>query len=147
VLRNRTNAEKRTVRESPEERASSVERKLRRFGSGDHMGLYAPPGARPLLGVHVAASGLRAATDVHATVRDLSRFASVELDEDPLPLYVDGTLDISKGDPLDVAIIVNGVVAAVCQSYQQNGRHVFTTLIPESSLRDGDDREGGAVRH
>jgi hypothetical protein len=166
VLRNRTNAEKRTVRESPEERASSVERKLRRFGSGDHMGLYAPPGARPLLGVHVAASGLRPATDVHATVRDLRRFASVKLDEDPLPLYVDGTLDISKGDPLDVAIIVNGVVAAVCQSYQQNGRHVFTTLIPESSLRDGDnsvaaivlqagsltqasrvDREGGAVRH
>ncbi len=32
---------------------------------------------------------------------------------------------------------MNGTVAAIAQSYQARGGHMFGTLIPETSLRDG----------
>jgi hypothetical protein len=140
IHRNRDNAERRTFREMPADRAASLERKLRRFGSGDPMALYAPPGSRHLLGLHVNPPALRPAPDVRMTLNDPDRLAFVRRERDPLPLHVDGVVETARPAPVDIAIVVNGVVAAVCQSYRQNGKHVFSTLIPETALRDGDNR-------
>jgi hypothetical protein len=139
IFRNRFNVEPRTVSESPADRAASLDRKLRRFGSGDLMALYAPPGARHLLGMKMSRSAMHQAPDVQITIRDRQRFAAVKRDRDPLPLYVRGVLSTSRSDPLSVAVVVNGIVAAVCQSYRERRAHVFGTLIPETSLRDGNN--------
>jgi hypothetical protein len=145
IHRHRFNVERRIVPESPADRAASLDRKLRRFGSGDPMALYAPPGARHLLGLHVSPSALRPAPDVRITLGSPERFLAVKRERDPLPLHVDGVLDTSRSAPVDVAIVVNGVVAAVSQSYRQNGDHVFSTLIPETSLRDGHNSVAAVV--
>jgi hypothetical protein len=135
-LRNRTNTSPRRLGDLLADRASSLERKERRFGRGDLQGLYAPVSARHLLGTDAAAS-LKPLTDVQVTVDSPSQFESVARDREPLPIYVSGVLAGRRSDPLNVVVVVNGTVAAIAQSYQARGGHMFGTLIPESALRDG----------
>lgn len=71
------------------------------------------------------------------SLRNLTQLDAVKRGTDPLPLYVHGALSTSRSDPLTVAVVVNGIVAAVSQSYQERDGHMFGRLIPESSLRDG----------
>jgi hypothetical protein len=138
-LRSRFNAPPRALGDLSADRAASLERKERRFGSGDDMAMYAPPGARHLLGMNVNRTGMHPAPDVRITIHNPSQFEAVKRDRDPLPIYVRGDLDTSRSDPLNVAVIVNGIVAAVAQSYREQHGHVFGTLIPETALRDGDN--------
>jgi hypothetical protein len=119
------------------DRAASLERKAHRFGSGHPMALYAPSGARHLLGTSVSQSGLRAAKDVHIRIENPGQFDAVRRDRDPLPIYVRGVLSTSRPDPLNVAVVVNGIVTAIAHSYQERDGHMFGTLIPETALRDG----------
>ena len=119
------------------DRAASLQRKERRFGSGDAAGLYAPADARHLLGT--PASRLTAQKDVLITIRDPQQFASVNRERDVLPLYVQGTLNTAHEEPLTVAVAVNGTIAAVTHSYRDRNAHVFGVLIPETSLHDGNN--------
>ena len=119
------------------DRAASLERKELRFGRGDLKALYAPPGARHVLGMDASGTALRPASDAAITLRNPRQFDNVKLASDPLPLYVHGALSTSRADPLNVAVVVNGTVAAVTQSYQDRDGHMFGTLIPETVLRDG----------
>jgi hypothetical protein len=139
VLRDRSRAILETFGDWPASRRDSLERKLPRFGSGNAVAMYAPPEARHLLGADARSVATNAAKDVQIAIRDLQRFAAVALKRNPLPLYVRGVLTTTKPEPLDVAVAVNGVVAAVTISYRERGAHVFGTLIPESALRDGNN--------
>ena len=139
ILRNRLKVSEYTVEDLTAERAASLERKERRFGRGDIAGLYAPPDARHLLGTSLGQTALRRALDAQVTIRNARQFAAVSLDRDPLPLYVVGTLDTARSAPLTVVVTVNGIVAAVTHSYRDRKEHVFGTLIPEGSLRDGNN--------
>jgi hypothetical protein len=136
-LRSRTNARPRRLGDLVADRAASLERKERRFGRGDLAGLYAPPSARYLLGATLSAAALTPAADVQVAVDNLARYESVARDRDPLPIYVSGVLKTRRSDPLNVVVVVNGIVTAVARSYHARGEHVFGTLIPETLLRDG----------
>ena len=94
---------------------------------------------RHLLGMKISRSALSLPPDVQITIRDLEKFAAVKRDRDPLPLYVRGVLSTPRSEPVSVAVVVNGIIVAVCQSYRERDAHVFGTLIPEESLRDGDN--------
>ena len=112
-LRDRFNRPPRAVGDLSADRAASLERKEHRFGRGDLMALYAPPGARHLLGMSVSRSAMRPAPDVQITISNPRQFEAVKRDRDPLPLYVRGVLSTSRSDPLNVAVVVNGIVAAI----------------------------------
>jgi hypothetical protein len=136
-LRSRPNTAPRRLGGLSADRAASLERKERRFGRGDLQGLYAPPSARHLLGRELSRAALKRAADVQVTVDKPSQYESVARERDPLPIYVSGVLKTSRADPLNVVVVVNGTVAAIAQSYQARGGHLFGTLIPESALRNG----------
>jgi arylsulfatase A-like enzyme len=139
VWRNRSNAELRTIGDLSAERSASVARRERRFAPGDPAALYAPPEARHLLGTDVTRAPAHAARDMTVTIRNEGQFRAVNVARDPLPLYVSGLLSTSQPEPLTVAVAVNGIVAAVTHSYRERDTHTFATLIPETSLRDGDN--------
>jgi hypothetical protein len=80
---------------------------------------------------------VRAVPDVQITINNPRQFEAVSRDRDPLPLYVRGTLSTSRSGPLTVAVVVNGIVAAIAESYRERDGHMFGTLIPETVLRDG----------
>ena len=82
-------------------------------------------------------AALKPAADVQVTVDRPSQYESVARERDPLPIYVSGVLKTRRADPLNVVVVVNGTVAAIAQSYQARGGHMFGTLIPESALRNG----------
>ena len=126
-----------TVSDVLADRAASLERKDRRFGRGDFTGIYAPPEHRALLGAAVRRPVV--SPDVQITIRDPQQFASVNRARDVLPLYVQGLLNTVRREPLTVAVAVNGIVAAVTHSYRDRNAHVFGVLIPETSLRDGNN--------
>jgi hypothetical protein len=130
----------RTVQDLSTEDAASLDRKERRFGHGDFTGLYAPPDARHLLGAK--RSEVHAAQDVRIGIRNNERFQAVNLAVDPLPMFVTGVLHTTRSEPLTVAVLVNGTVAAVTYSYRERGAHQFGTLIPESSLQAGSNTVG-----
>ena len=138
-LRNRFNRRPRVLGDLSADRAASLERKERRFGRGDHSGFYAPPNARHLLGTTVSQSALRASSDVQITISNPRQFEAVKRERDLLPLDVHGVLSTSRPDPLSVAVVVNGIIAAVTESYRDRDGHVFGSLIPESALRDGNN--------
>jgi hypothetical protein len=137
IWRSRSNVTARTFEDSAADRTESLERKARRFGRGDGAALYAPGAARHLLGMNVTHPSIRPARDVEAGISNAGEFKAVSLERDPLPLYVAGALRTSRPDPLTVAVAVNGIVTAVTHSYRDRDAHVFGTLIPESSLREG----------
>ena len=143
VWRNRFNVEVRTIEDLSAEQAASLERKERRFGRGDPTALYAPPSARQFVGM--SRSSMHPAPDVRITIRNRPHFAAVNLARDPLPLYVSGVLNTSRSEPLSVAVVVNGIVAAVTHSYRDRDAHMFGTLIPETSLREGNNRVDALV--
>ncbi len=136
-LRNRFNTAPRILGDLSADRAASLERKEHRFGRGELIGLYAPDGARHLLGMTVGRSGMHPAPDVRIAINNPGQFDAVKLDRDPLPIYVRGDLTTSRSDPLSVAVVVNGIVTAIAHSYQERDGHKFGTLIPETALRDG----------
>ncbi len=121
------------------ERDESLARKEQRFGRGDYAALYAPPRARHLLGVNVSRLQVRPAPDVQVTIANPTQFEAVARDRDPLPLNVRGVLSTSRAEPLSVVVAVNGIVAAVTESYRERSGHMFGTLIPETALRDGNN--------
>ncbi len=135
-LHNRVNRPPLALGDLSADRAASLERKARRFGRKP-LELYAPSGARHLLGMNVSRSGLRAAQDVKISINNPEQFEAVARDRDPLPIYVRGVLTTSRPDPLNVAVVVNGIVTAIAESYQDRDGHLFGTLIPETALRDG----------
>jgi hypothetical protein len=137
IWRNRFNVEAQSVEDVSADRAASLDRKERRFGRGDLAALYAPAGARHLLGANASSPAMRAVLDVQITIRNPGQFEAVNLARDPLPLYVGGVVATSRSQPLTVAVVVNGIVAAVTHSYRERDAQVFGTLIPETSLRDG----------
>ena len=93
---------------------------------GDLTALYAPPGARHLLGMNVSRSAMHPAPDVQITIRNPRQFEAVNRDRDPLPLYVRGVLSTSRSEPLSVAVVVNGIVAAVTAFVSRTRRsHVW----------------------
>jgi hypothetical protein len=138
-LRDRLNRAPRALGDLSVDRAASLARKEHRFGRGDLMGLYAPAGARHLLGMNVSRSALRPATDVKIEINNPPQFAAVERGGDTLPIYVRGVLSTSRPDPLSVAVVVNGNVAAITHSYRERDDHMFGTLIPETVLREGNN--------
>ncbi len=117
----------------------SLGRKLARFGARDDIGLFSTPGTRELLGAplsKVEPVTVRARGAGRIVVENLSSFTDVNLVADPLPLEIRGRIR-GSAPPLVLAVVVNGVVAATTVSYEQEQRHVFSTMIPETSLRQG----------
>jgi hypothetical protein len=137
LLYNRVNRPPLALGDLSADRAASLERKADRFGSGNPSALYAPSNARHLLGTNVSRSGLRELRDVEISINNPEQFEAVALDRDPLPIYVRGVLNTARPDPLNVVVVVNGVVTAIAHSYQDRDGHLFGTLIPETALRDG----------
>jgi hypothetical protein len=144
VWRNRLNVDVRQFGELSAERADSLERKERRFGRGDEAGLYAIPETREWLGSALSRVPMPRA-DVQATIRNARQFQGVNLARDPLPLYVNGVLSTTRPEPLTVVVAVNGIVAAVTRSYPHRGAQIFGTLIPETSLKQGNNEVTAVV--
>ncbi len=65
------------------------------------------------------------------------QFRDVDIGGDTLPLYISGQMEDNGTTPVGIAVVVNGVVVATTQSYQEHDNWVFATMIPENALVPG----------
>jgi hypothetical protein len=120
-------------------RAAVVRRRLRELGSGDWPSLFTAFGPRRgLIGRPVET--VRAARGVRATVSLARSFARVRRSGGVVPCQIAGRIHGSgPGKERDIAVAVNGRIAAVGRSFHLRGEKMesYAVMVPEGSLRDG----------
>lgn len=118
-------------------RAATIAERARRFGTGADVERMFRIGPNPgLIGRRVVSASARSG---HAKARlwGPRRFVNVDLRGRRVPANVIGWL--GAGRPRDLAVAVNGRIAAVGRSFRPTGSTgmEFSLLVPESSFRDG----------
>ena len=134
VHRNQTSFTVETLGDVTSSNHASVDRKVSAFGSHTNARLYGVGPFGYLLGANVSDFSLvrqRRVTLASSNPRNLG--AVVKADA----LYVSGVLETTRARTPQLAIAVNGVIAATTESYRENGTWAFATMLSEDGLRDG----------
>jgi hypothetical protein len=120
-------------------RAAVVRRRLRELGSGDWHSLFTAFGAhRELIGQRV--TDVRAASGVRATLSLTRSFRRVRRSSGVVPCQIAGRIRGSSATAeRDIAVAVNGRIAAVGRSFHLRGENVesYSVMVPENALREG----------
>jgi len=111
-------------------RYATLARQLRIFGTGSWSRVYG-------IGPHVELLGRRVPAAVPASG------ATVTVDGEALLRDVDGASQLSPGHltgrastaPLDLAVAVNGTIAAVTRTYEVDGEHHWSAFVPDAAFR------------
>ncbi len=119
------------------ERAREVAQRIRVFGTGAIAKVYRIGPHRELLGRSVSALDVRPSGDEGVQLSGRELLANVDLSLDVLPNYITGTLTGRHPAQQDLAVSVNGKIAAVTRSYTEFGQTKFAALVPEQSIRTG----------
>ncbi len=116
---------------------ASLERKVSTFGTRSRRGLYALGRSEELLGMDVSAVVGGRRSEVQITSSNVRFFDDVVRTGPSLPLHVTGVLDTGQVEPIQLAVALNGTIAATTESYGQNGEWVFAAMLSSDLLRDG----------
>ena len=123
-------------------RAAVVRRRLRELGSGGWASLFTAFGPhRELIGRQVADVG--AASGARGRLTLARSFANVRRRRGVVPTQIAGRIRGSRpGRERDLAVAVNGRIAAVGRSFHLHGQAVesFSVMVPENTLREGRNR-------
>jgi sulfur carrier protein ThiS len=131
-----------------------VRRRLRELGSGDWGSLFTSYGPdRDLIGQQVGTP--RAASGVTATLSLADSYSRVRRAGGVVPTQVAGRIEeTGPRKERDIAVAVNGRIAAVGRSFHLRGQAVesYSVMVPEDALREGRNRievlevsEGGGL--
>jgi hypothetical protein len=122
------------------QRRRVVRRRLRQFGSGDLASLYTGIGPnRKLIGREVGGVARVAGSARRGTIASGGLFSNVRRKSGLVPTQIAGLLQGGSGKPRELAVAVNGEIAAVGRSFRLAGRpsESFAFMVPEETLRDG----------
>jgi hypothetical protein len=123
-------------------RAAVLRRRLRELGYGDWASLFTAYGPhRELIGRQVDEVGAASGTRGRLTLA--RRFANVRRRSGVVPTQVAGRIHGSgPGHERDIAVSVNGRIAAVGRSFHLRGQAVesFSVMVPEDTLGEGRNR-------
>jgi len=120
-------------------RAAVVRRRLGELGSGDWPSLFTTFGPhRELIGQPVA--DVRVASGVRATLSPARSLRRVRRSSGVVPCQIAGRIRGSgPGAERDIAVAVNGRIAAIGRSFHLRGENVesYAVMVPEGALREG----------
>jgi hypothetical protein len=109
----------------------------------DPLGVYRLEPFGGLVGLEVGDLQVEGGRSLRAQLDRPQALADVDIHAAELPVYVSG--EVTAEDPVDVAVVLNGVVAGWCETTDEagvrNGRgsedYPFSVVVPESLLRPG----------
>jgi hypothetical protein len=122
------------------QRQRVVRRRLRQFGSGDLASLYRGIGPnRGLIGRDVGGVARVAGSARRGTIASGGLLSNVRRRSGVMPTQIAGLLQGGSGKPRELAVAVNGEIAAVGRSFRLAGRpsESFAFMVPEEALREG----------
>ena len=128
------------------QRSRTLAHQVAEFGTGPFSAVYRIGPNRTLLGRSISGIPVRQAPGPGVDLVDGALLNNVDLDSSLLPSFIEGTL--KHGPQLELAVAVNGRIAAVTRTFEQFGQRRFSAFVPESALRQGSNTVGVyAVRH
>ena len=116
---------------------ASLQHKVSTFGTHSNARLYGVGPSAELLGTDVSVLTVTRPSRVALASSNFQLFREVVRSERDLRMYVTGVLDAPQDEPIQLAIALNGVVAATTESYREDGAWAFAALLPEAGLLDG----------
>jgi hypothetical protein len=117
-------------------RAQALAEQLSRFGAG-RASLYRIGPHPELLGRSISELAVEPSRSAGVSLTGPTLLDAVDRRSDLAPTWVQGRLTGAHGADQDLAIAVNGRIAAVTQAFQENGETRFAAMLPESALRNG----------
>jgi hypothetical protein len=106
------------------------------FGTGSFAPVYRLGPHPELLGRRIAALTVRPSTAA-VQLEGRSFLAAVDPDAEFVPTFLAGTISGKHPPQLDLALALNGRIAAVTKTFSQDGKTQFSAIFPESALRRG----------
>ena len=119
------------------ERRGALAQQIAEFGTGSRERLYRIGPHRDLLGKRVLAVGAGESSDVEVHIDEAQLLGSVDLRSQIIPSYVTGEISGGTGKDEDLAVALNGTIAATTRSYDDGGEERFAALVPEHMLHTG----------
>jgi hypothetical protein len=117
-------------------RAQALAEQLRTFGAG-RASLYRIGPHPELLGRSVSDLAVEPSRSAGVSLTGPALLDAVDSRSDLAPTWVQGRLTGGPGAGQDLAIAVNGRIAAMTQAFEENGQTRFAAMVPESALRGG----------
>ena len=113
---------------------ASLEYKVSRFGTHSNTRLYGVGPSAELLGTDVSVLTVTRPSRVTLASTNFRLFREVVRTERDMRMYVTGVLDTPQDEPVQLAIALNGVIAATTESYREDGAWRFAAMLPEDGL-------------
>ena len=117
-------------------RAQALRAQLARFGSTPSS-VYRIGPNQDLLGRPVSSLSVEPSEKLHVSLDSSELLRIVDRDTDLLPTRIQGTIDGTHGQDVQLAVAVNGRIAAVTRTNQLLGQTYFSAMVPEDTLRNG----------
>jgi hypothetical protein len=117
-------------------RAQSLAQHVALFGTSSFAPVYRLGPHRELLGRRVADLIVHPST-AGAQIDGRAFLNAVDPDAEFVPTFLAGTITGRHPSQLDLAVALNGRIAAVTKTFSQDGKTEFSALYPESALRRG----------
>ena len=115
----------------------SVQHKISTFGSHSNARLYGVGPSAELLGTKAALLTIARQSPVTVSSSNFSTFREIRRSEREVHMYVAGVIDAPQDEPVQLAIALNGVVAATTESYREDGAWAFAAMLPEDGVLEG----------
>jgi len=115
-------------------------RRMQIFPEGDPFQLAAN-GHSELLGMKESDLAVVGTAQFMATIPDLAQYRSVDLEAAAIPAHLSGTISAVADLPATLAIVVNGAIGAVTESYSSDGADRFQAMLPPNLLQSSNTIE------
>jgi len=125
-------------------RQKALKRKISLFGTGQSSdGLFSIGPHRELLGRHIHELGETGEADVASEIDQETFFENVDPASYFVPAHITGRIvkKAKSSSPLNLAVSVNGIIAGVTQTFQNDGNEArFSAVVPEETFRAGENK-------
>lgn len=120
------------------EAVEAVDDKVSVFGAGAWDSVYTIGPHPELIGQPLGSLAVASASGLSATIDAEPLLQDVALDSPLLPVHITGQISGESSDlPLDLAVALNGRIAAVTRAVELGGGTRFGAMVPESALLEG----------
>ncbi|MGH3103837.1 MAG: sulfatase-like hydrolase/transferase [Gaiellaceae bacterium] len=119
------------------QRSRRLARQVGAFGTGSFATLYRIGPHRELLGRNTTELSVRPSAAIGVEIDGRPLLDAVDPASVLLPSYLEGRLTGTIAGRMDLAVAINGRVAAVSRTFRQGGQTRFAAFVPENALRAG----------
>ncbi|MEP7334917.1 MAG: sulfatase-like hydrolase/transferase, partial [Actinomycetota bacterium] len=117
-------------------RSRALREQIATFGTGSLDRVYRIGPHRELLGRELSSLTVLPARSTRVEIDGRTLLDSVDRASGFVPTFLEGRL-LPAGARTDLAVALNGRVAAVTTTFDQHGQTRFSALVPEAALRNG----------